>query len=169
MAGFRSLKSLEYSDDEKIDRMFPEKAVPDFPDGMTFSVSEDQLANLDVDQADCQPGQTVSFAAMVECRSNMRREDSCRIEAEVVMLSLGDGKLAEIDDDDGRRPTICFTESELEKLNMEEACEQGDTIHLIGTVKVVGNIQPMFGPKRLELQIVAATAEDEDTEEPDGR
>ena len=96
MAGFRTLTSLELSDDEKLDRMFPEKEVSDYPDGMTFSVSEDQLADLDVDQADCQPGQTVVFAAMVECRSNMRREDSCRIEAEVIMLSLGDGKLTEI-------------------------------------------------------------------------
>lgn len=164
MAEFRKFVSLELDDDEKFDRMFPDKEPPDFPEGMTFSVSEDQLSDLGVD-GNSQPGATLPFAAMIECRSNMRREDSCRIEAEIVMLALGDGKLMPIDDDDGPRPTICLTESELEKLDMEDACEQGDTIHLIGTVKVVGNLQPSFGPKRLELQILEASAEDEDQEE----
>lgn len=62
---------------------------------------------------------------------------------------------------------LCLTETELEKLDLEEECEIGDVIHLFALAKVtsVSKQDSGDGPKcRIELAITDLAVEDEDNE-----
>jgi formylmethanofuran:tetrahydromethanopterin formyltransferase len=62
---------------------------------------------------------------------------------------------------------ICLTQDELEKLDIENDAEVGDTIHLVAFAKVTSVSENTVNgePKcRIELQITHLAAEDEDKE-----
>lgn len=66
---------------------------------------------------------------------------------------------------------LCLTETELDKLDLEEECEVGDMIHLFAMARVtsISKQDTGDGPRcRIELAITDMAVEDEDTEvEPD--
>lgn len=158
-APLRRLASLEYTDDEKIDRLIgPEPKAPDYPEGLSFSLGRDDLGKIC--EGPCEPGMTLQFMAMGEALSVYRGTDEIRIEVEFCMMAGADGKFAEMD----QPPCICLCGSELEKLDLADDAEKGDMIHIIGTAKIVSTSSPRYGEDGVSLQIVEAAIEDESTE-----
>lgn len=63
---------------------------------------------------------------------------------------------------------LCLTETELEKLGLDDDCEVGDLLHLFCMTKVtsVSKHDSGNGPNiRIELAIISMSVEDEATEE----
>ena len=93
---------------------------PEYPPGLCFSIPEQHLEDLDID--DAVPGAVVKFGAMVEATSCHHTEDACRIEASIKMVSIDGGPYVEVDSG----PCICLNENDHEKLDLEQGCERGD-------------------------------------------
>jgi hypothetical protein len=160
---FRNLRSMELSDDERfdwLDRRSEPMEPPDYPPGMCFTVRESDFGALGVEGV--APGQTVDFAALARATSVSRDMDGCRVEAEIMLLSLGDGEMVELDD--MMRPCICLDEGDHERLDLDEECESGDVLHLIGVAQVKSIGDSQWGGKTMCLQIIQACVEDEDRE-----
>ena len=82
-----------------------------------------------------------------------------------------DGKFIDLDDDDEMpwmAPSICMRGPDLDKLGLEADCELGDTIHLIGTVRLESLSNDGFSGERARLQIVELSFEDESSESREG-
>jgi hypothetical protein len=156
---FRQMSSMELDDDEKIDRMFgtPE-GLPDYPPGLQFTIDKADLGKFC--DGECSPGMTLRFAAMGNATSVYRSVDSVRIEVELREMAGEDGKFVEMD----RPPSICLCGPELEKLDLDEECERGDMIHIIGTARVESLSSPAYGGDMVGLQIVEMCVEDESEE-----
>jgi hypothetical protein len=165
MADFRPLKSLQLDDEDQYDwlkkqRLGPAIDPPEYPPGMCFTVYEPHFEALGI--GECNPGESVKFAAMVRATSVMRNTEGCRIEAEIDFLSLGDGQLVELAD--GVRPSISLDENDHERLDIEEDCQRGDLLHLIGTAQIMECSDTEYGGRALRLQITHASVEDESAE-----
>ena len=63
--------------------------------------------------------------------------------------------------------TLSLNDETLDKLRMEEGCEVGDMIHFHCLAKVTSCSDHENAGQRVELQIVAMSAEDEDSENED--
>lgn len=164
MADFRRpSSSMAYDDDEILDRMMPGLPdVPDYPVGLRFTISDRVLELCDTD-GDCGPGDTIRFALMGEAASVERKIDGCRIEIEIAFLALGEGTLTELDPMD--RPCLCLLDTELEKLDLDDAAERGDLIHMCGEARVDATNDPRYGDRTVTLQITdLQCVEDEDAE-----
>jgi hypothetical protein len=174
MAAFRTLHSMELSDDEKLDHleaaekrrpMPPE--VPDtvpppqYPPELQFRVREADFPALGLDPMPV-AGTAVRFAAMVRATSVEHEIGGCRIESEIDFLKFGDGPFAELDP--AQRPTLAFTRPILARLDCAEDCERGHLLHLIGTARVESTGDTQWGGKNVTLQIVEMAVEDEDAE-----
>jgi hypothetical protein len=170
MAGpFKKLASMALSDDEQIDwlkdrGMFGHAPAadepPEYPPGLCFTVREADFENLGISGA--KGGDEVRFAAFARVTSCSHQADSCRVEAEFDMLSLGDGDMVELDQ--MCRPCICMDENDHERLDLDEECEVGHMLHLIGEARVKSVDDRQWDGKSLTLQIVEMAVEDE-TEE----
>jgi hypothetical protein len=167
MAGFRQpLASVEYSDDEKFDRIMDQSKAgpdqPDYPPGLQFTISREDLGKFC--EGDCAPGMTLRFAAMGTATSVMRDMDGCRIEVELGEMAGDDGKFVKMDSP----PSVCLCGPEMEKIDLEEDCERGDMLHLIGTARVERTTSHEFGGDMVSLQIIELAVEDESEENRDG-
>ncbi len=60
--------------------------------------------------------------------------------------------------------TLCLNDDTLSKLNMDDDCDVGDTVHFHCLAKVTSCSESENSGKRIELQIIAMSAEDEDEE-----
>lgn len=171
MAGaFRQLKSMALSDDEQLDWLksryggyaVPQgrEEPPEYPMGLCFTVREENFEALDIGEV--KPGDTVRFAAFARATSVNRRMDGCRVEAEIDFLSLGDSEMVELDE--MCRPCLCLDENDHERLDLDEECERGDMLHLIGTAQVKSTDDTQWMGKCLCLQIVEASVENESDE-----
>jgi hypothetical protein len=141
---------------------------------MSFSVSPDVLEKIGLEGGD--PGDTADFAAMGEVTSCQRGLTSSRVEVRLTALAGEDGKFVTLgfDADDDflptmGGPTVAFTERELEKLGLDDDCECGDTVHLIGQVQLESTFAHEAGGECCTLQITHLSAvENESTESREG-
>lgn len=154
---------MEYDDDELLDRMAPEYEPPTHPLGLQFQIDEADLKKAAGE--DGKPGDTLRFSSMAEVTSIYRGEEGSRIELELRLFAGEDGDFFELT----RTGCICFCAPELEKLDLDDDCELGDLIHLIGEARLVSvSNHPMMGDIAC-LQITDLTyAEDESTESREG-
>lgn len=134
--------------------------LPEYPSGLRFTVMECCFERLGIDTME--PGATVKFAAMARATSVNQRIDGCRIEAEIDMLSLDGGQLAELDE--GARPSISLDENDHARLDIEQGCERGDMLHLMGEARVEAVDDNRWMGRSVTLQITAADVESEDGE-----
>lgn len=160
MAELRQMADFEYDDDDKLDHMLGMPAVepPDYPSGMKFTLTSVDLAKICT--GDCSPGMTLNFAAMGTAMSVEHTLEGCRIEVELSQMAGEDGKFTDLD----MPPFVCLCGPELAKLDLDEDCERGDTIHLIGMARVERTSQPQYGGDSVTLQITQAYIEDESGE-----
>lgn len=163
------LRSMRMTDEDHYDWLksrrglgMPMEEPPEYPPGLCFSIPEQHLEDLDID--DAVPGAVVKFGAMVEATSCHHTEDACRIEASIKMVSIDGGPYVEVDSG----PCICLNENDHEKLDLEQGCERGDLLHLIGMARVSTIRDTEYGGKCVELQITDCRVEDESTETEDG-
>lgn len=155
----RQMASLEYTDEEKFDRMFPEMPEPEiYPSGLMLMIDKADLGKLC--DGECAPGMTLRFAAMGTATSVYRDSDSVRIEVELGQMAGENGQFAEMD----RPPSICLCGPEMEKLDLAEECERGDMIHIIGSARVQSVSSPSYGGDMVGLQITEMCVEDESEE-----
>jgi hypothetical protein len=154
---------MELDDDDKYDLAHgSESDPPDYPSGLRFTVREADFEGLGIDGS-ARPGETIRFAALARATNVSHQLSSgCRIEAEIDLLALGEGQMCELDQ--GLRPSICLTDSQLERADLDDDVASGDMVHLIGTVRVEGASDTQWGGKCLDLQIVELAIEDEDAE-----
>jgi hypothetical protein len=159
---FRNLSHLEYTDEEKYDRVSPSYEPPDYPPGLSFSLSSDDLEKAEAHGG--QPGDMLTFSAMGEVTSVFKGRDDCRIELQIGEFAGEDGKFFDLSE-----PSyISLCNAELEKMGLEADCERGDTIHLIGEARMESSSSTEHGGDRVTLQITHLAAEDESSESRDG-
>lgn len=154
----RRFTPLAYDDDEILDRLamkLPEP--PEYPSGLQFRLSMDDLGKIC--DGECAPGMMLQFAAMGEATSVYRDMDDCRIEVELSQMAGPDGHFVDMD----MPPSISLTGAELGKLDLDDDCERGDTIHIIGHARVESMSSSEFS-EGITLQIVEAEIEDESEE-----
>jgi hypothetical protein len=156
---FRSLAPMEYSDDEKWDRMSgPDVSPPDYPPGLQFSICQDDLTEAGAE--DGEPGDTMRFAAMGEVTSIFKGREDCRIEIQIGEFAGDDGKFFDLSE-----PCyISLCSAELDKMGLDADCERGDMIHLIGEARLENMSSSSYGGERCMLQVTHLTFEDESEE-----
>lgn len=160
----RSYADMSYSDDKLYDLskgMGPDYEPPEFPYGLQFNVTPADLAKAGAEGGE--PDDSMRFSAMGEVTSVYKGREHCRIEIRLDEFAGEDGKFFNL-----KAPaSICFSEEELEKLDLEADCEIGDTIHLIGTARVESMSSSEFS-ESVVLQVTQLTCEDESDESRDG-
>lgn len=160
MAGMQRLASMEYDDDEILDRMLDMQSdfePPEYPVGLQFSMRREDLEQI-VD-GEFAPDHSMRFSAIGVATSVMQDREDCRIEMLLEHMAGPDGKFVEIENP----PSIALTGPECEKLEVEQECERGDWLHLIGTMRVERTHDHEFG-SMVTLQIVEMAVEDESEE-----
>jgi hypothetical protein len=165
MAGFRQHASMAYSDDEILDQMRPSMPEPrEYPGGLSFTISAEDVERCG-GEGECRPGDVIDFAMMIQASAVERKIDGCRIEGQIMMLSLGDNPLVEMPDD-GMRPCICLLDGDMERLDLDDDAASGDLLHLIGRARVEATNESQYSSgKRATFQIIEASVEDEDQED----
>ena len=155
---YKPLISVEYSDDDLIDRyMGSEPEMPSFPPGLCFTLNKETLAELGVEGI--KPDDTMRFAAMGTVTSIYAATDNCRIELELDEFAGPDGKFHDL-----KMPAnICLCAPELEKMELEADCERGDMIHLVGEARLKSMMDSEYGDSAC-FQIEQLNCEDESTE-----
>lgn len=131
---------------------------PEYPGGLQFCISKADLekaggANAELDAS-------MRFAAMGIVTSVMNGRDNCRVEIELTQFAGEDGQFADLENP----ASICLCGPELERMDLEADCERGDTIHLIGTVRVESTMSNEFMGDCATLQVTELTFEDESDE-----
>lgn len=158
---FRQLKSVAHDDEELWDksRGMPDGyEPPEYPPGMCFCLCEDDLEAAGVTGA--KPNATMRFSAMGEVTSTFMDREDCRIEVQLTEFAGEDGKFFDL----SQPAHICFTGPELEKVEMSDNAECGDTVHLIGEARLESMSDSEFGGQMARLQITHLTYEDESAE-----
>lgn len=151
--------SMEWDDDDILDHVPSGDAddAPCFPPNLCFMMDSEDLAEADADGGS--PGDTMNFMAMGEVTSVHASMTGCRIELELTQFAGRDGKFFNM-----RKPaSICLCRPELAKMDLDEDCELGDLIHLIGEARLESHSKTEFGEMSC-LQITKLTFEDESTE-----
>jgi hypothetical protein len=154
--------SMEYDDDELLDRMTAEYEPPSHPPGLQFQIGEEDLEKAA--GAGGSPGDSLRFSAMACVTSVFRGTDSARIELEVEQFAGEDGKFFEL----SRPASICLCDPELEKLGLDDDAELGDMLHLIGEARVESISRNEFVGECATLQVTHLTFEDESEESREG-
>lgn len=169
MAFRQPLTSMAHNDDQLYDlaQGMPDSYTPpDYPSTLCFTVPQAVLEQAG--GADGDPDDTMPFSAMGEVTSIFRGRDDCRIELRLTQFAGEDGKFVELDDNEDMSwmcPSICLCASELERMNLEADCDLGDTLHLIGTVRLESLSNDGFSGEQARLQIVELSfIEDESSE-----
>ena len=122
----RKLADLRYDDEELYDRskgMPPDYEPPEYPGGMCFCISKDDLEKAG--GGDIEPNATMPFSAMGEVTSTFQGRDNCRIEVEINEFAGADGKFFDL----SSPACICFQGPELEKVELSGNAERGDMVH----------------------------------------
>lgn len=94
---------------------------------------------------------------------SMERTDDEKMEARVASYSPSIADMPDVP----AGLCICLTESELEKLDLDDDCEIGDMLHMMCMAKVtsISKQDSGSGAKiRIEMSIVMMSVEDESTE-----
>ena len=91
-----ALQSMELDDEDKLDAPMP-IAMPDKPDypfGLVISLTDAELAKLDLDPADATVGGMFMFTAMARITSVSSNESEgrscCRVEAQIEQMGIAD-------------------------------------------------------------------------------
>jgi hypothetical protein len=158
--GWAALKSVELTDDEKVDHLMKVSGAPeppDYPAGLQFSISDDDLERAGID---AKPGDSGRFSAMCEVTSTYETADDCRIELLMKQFAGEDGKLFDLSEPSH----LCLCAPELEKLGLEADCEPGDMLHLIGVARMESSSNTALSGERATLQVIELTYEDESEE-----
>jgi len=159
--GFANLHDMAYDDDDQWDHLKKQAQgpeLPDYPYGLCFSLPVEDLEEAGAE--DGEPGDTMRFSAMGEVTAVTRGTDASRVELELTEFAGDDGKFFDL----SAPVHICLCEPELDKMDLEADCERGDTIHLVGTLRLESTSDSDFGGKRACLQIVELACEDESGE-----
>ncbi len=103
MASFRMMKSMELSDDDKLDAVLPIPMVrPDFPPGLRICLTEKELDKLGIAHDEAEVGAIFHGHFMARVTSVSQNEGdmgkSCRIEAQIEDLAI-ESEDAENDDE----------------------------------------------------------------------
>lgn len=158
----RNMASMAHDDDQLYDMS---KSMPDgydppmYPPGLCFSISQSDLERAGAPEGE--PGATMRFSAMGEVTSIFRGIDACRIELQLGEFAGEDGKFFDL----SNPAYVCLCQGELEKMDLDDDCERGDTIHLIGTARLESTSDTEYGGQMCSMQITELTfAEDESTE-----
>lgn len=169
----RNLKSMAHSDEALYDLskgMGKDYEPPGYPSGLSFSIPQSVLDEAGGE--DGNPDDTMQFAVMAEVTSIFRGRDDSRVEMRVTQFAGEDGKFIDVSDDDDNMPwmcpSICLQGADLEKLELEADCDLGDTLHLIGTVRLESMSNDGFSGERALLQITHLEVEDESSENREG-
>jgi hypothetical protein len=139
---------------------------PEYPGGLCFTLPVSVLEQVEAGDGD--PGDAMRFSIMAEVTSVFRGMDDCRVELRITDFAGEDGKFVDLDDDDDMpwmAPSLCLCASELDKLGLEADCELGDTIHLMGTVRLESLSNDGFSGERAKLQITELTCAEDESEE----
>ena len=169
---FRPLKSMAHDDDKLYDlsKGMPEDyEPPEYPTGLSFTLPQSVLDEVGAEDGD--PDDMLHFALMGEVTSVFRGRDDSRVELRVTQFAGEDGRFVDVNDDEDRpwlSPTICLCEPDLDKLDLEADCEIGDTLHLIGTVRMESMSNDGLSGEQVRLQITELTVEDESGESREG-
>lgn len=161
----RQLASMAHTDDQLYDMgksMPPDYEPSEYPGGLCFCLCAEDLAKAGGEGGE--PGATMPFAAMGEVTAIYKSADSCRIEVQLGEFAGEDGKFFEL-----TSPAyICLCGPDLEKMDLDADCERGDTIHLVGTVRLESTSSSEFGDMAT-LQITDLSyVEDESQESREG-
>jgi hypothetical protein len=153
--------SLGYDDDELLDHALKAQgspSLPEYPPGCTFSVSHADLERAGL--ADYAPGDICRFSAMGVVTSVYHGREDCRIELELTQFAGPDGQFADLENPSH----ISLCDAELDKMDLDDDCERGDTIHLIGKVRVESTFDHEYAGHTCVLQITDLDFEDESAE-----
>ena len=128
---------------------------PQYPSGLMFSIP---CADLEANgETVGDPGSEMRFSAMGEVTSTFHSVDDCRIELELTQFAGESGKFFDL-----TSPShICLCGPELEKMDLDEDAERGDTIHLIGDACLVSKSSTEYAGDVATFQVVRLTFEDE--------
>lgn len=165
MAWSNEPQDLEYSDDEKYDRMrgMPDGyEPPDYPQNLCFQISKEDLAKAGAEGGNIDD--EMHFAAMGEVTSTFKGREDCRIELEITEFAGQDGKFFDL----SQPMHICLCGQELEKIELSDNAERGDLIHLIGKARLESMSSNEYAGDMACLQITALTYEDESAESREG-
>lgn len=160
--------SMAHTDDQMYDLAKgrgPDYEPPEYPDGLCFTVPQSVLDEAEAGEG--APGDTMRFSLMAEVTSVFCGMDDSRVELRLTQFAGENGKFIDVADDEDMpwmSPSICLCGAELDKLGLEADCELGDTIHLIGTVRLESTSNDGFSGERAKLQVVEMTFEDESEE-----
>ena len=169
---FRPLKSMAHDDEALYDMAKDMPAgyePPEYPIGLSFTLPQSVLDEVGAEDGD--PDDMLHFALMGEVISVFRGRDDSRVELRVTQFAGEDGRFVDVNDNEDQpwlSPTICLCEPDLDKLDLEADCEIGDTLHLIGTVRLESVSNDGFSGEQVRLQITELTVEDESTESREG-
>jgi len=159
----RQYTDMSYSDDDILDMPAQDSDAPEYPCGLCFSISEDDLEKAG--ESEPEIGAKMRFSAMADVTSVMKYPDGERVELRITDFAGEDGKFFEL----SMPCCICLTDQELEKLCMDADCRpasddyEGDMLHMIGTVRIDGVARSEFGSS-IRLQITEMSVEDESEE-----
>jgi hypothetical protein len=165
--GWSTLVDMELDDDDKMDLSsqfgLSDQDI-DYPPGLRFSVSEPDFEALGVD-ANVEPKTTTKFMAMATVMTRTREAEDCRVELQVDMLSLGDGPVVDLE----RKPPICLTAREIERLDLDQAdAERGTLLHISGIARVIRIDEPRRewgGEDSVSLQVEQMAIENEEDDD----
>lgn len=159
---FLNAKSMEYSDDEKydrMDRMTSAPEPPDYPTNLQFSICAEDLSKAGAEDGDIDD--ILRFSAMGEVTSVSVNRDDTRVEVQIGEFAGADGKFFDL----SQPSYICLCGPELEKMELEADCERGDMIHLAGTARMEGSSDTEYGGNMVRLQITELTFVEDESEE----
>lgn len=165
LLSLRQMKSVAHNDEDMYDLskgMPKDYDPPEYPSGLSFCVSKEDLERADADGGE--PGATMRFSAMGEVTSCFKGMDSCRIEVTLNQFAGEDGKFFEL----SQPACICFNGPELEKVELSDNAERGDMIHLIGTARLESTSSTEYMGDMACLQILELSYEDESHESREG-
>jgi hypothetical protein len=155
------LREMGYTDDEMLDHMIgPGAEMPEFPPGLSFTMDKATLEQIA--EGEAAPGAMLNFAAMGTVLSVTRdRREGCRIELELTMFAGPDGKFEALEG----APSICLCDGECEKLDLDDSCEKGDLLHLMGMARVERTNDPQFGDGTVTMQVTHLACVENESEE----
>jgi hypothetical protein len=135
---------------------------PEYPGGCQLHMKCEDLAKAGCEGGE--PGDVCNFAAMCEVTSVMKSlTGGCRIELEVMLFAGEDGEFFEPSEP---KPCLCLTDRELGKLDLDDDCERGDLLHIMGEARVESTSSTEYGGETCCLQVTGMDfAENESTEE----
>lgn len=154
-----ALVSMELDDEEKYDLSQERGFETDYPPGLRFTVHACCFGALEIGDGYAH-GSSTRFAAMATVMAINIGESDCRVELQIEMLSLGDGPFVDLD----RKPFVCFSRREMDRLDLDSDCERGDLLHMNGLARIVEIDKPredFGGEDSITLQIEQIAIENE--------